>query len=76
MTQSVALFSFFMTSQYICTKVKVIAVLVALCFGIIGYLVLEAMLRVKEKKDMKAIVVVSEISVKSKQDEAKNGNVV
>ena len=70
MTQSVALFIFFMTSQYICTLVKVIAVGVALVIATAGYLTLEGMIYWKQKKFPK-VVVVEEIKLNKDVGNAK-----
>jgi len=70
MTQSVALFGFFMSSQYLCTQVKVIVVAVTLVLATVGYLMLEASLHLekkgKKKREAKCQVkiIISEKSMK------------
>lgn len=45
MTQSVSNFTFFITSPYLCTRIKIIAVGVVLFFAVSGYITLEGILR-------------------------------
>jgi len=50
MTQSAALFLFFVTSQYLCTSVKVIVVFLSLVVGAVGYVLLEIKLYFDKKE--------------------------
>jgi hypothetical protein len=58
MCQSVGVFALFISSPYLCTKVKIIFVGCVLIIAATGYIVLEAMLKM-EKKIQKADVISS-----------------